>query len=97
MFINFDTTLRSKFFCKVYRTFPKEVRERYVWILTENDHHLWDLSIDNCTQKEILDAARGHIIIASSYETKPSLINPTRVRTSNYKFTISHRSFLDSR
>ncbi|CAF1299178.1 unnamed protein product [Adineta ricciae] len=78
VFVNFDTSLRSKFFCKVYRTFPKKLRERYVWILTENDHHLWDLSIDNCTEKEILDAARGHIIIASSYETKPSLMNRTR-------------------
>ncbi|UJR31761.1 hypothetical protein I4U23_019239 [Adineta vaga] len=78
VFIHFDTSLRSKFFCEVYRTFTKKLRERYVWILTENDHHLWDLSTDNCTRNQILDAAQGHIIIDSSYEGRSSLINPKR-------------------
>jgi hypothetical protein len=79
VFVNFDTSLRSRFFCEVYRTFSRQLRERYVWILTENDYHLWDLTIDNCTRSEILDAARGHIIIDSSYQRRPSLINPKRV------------------
>ncbi len=75
VFVNFDTLSRPIFFCEVYRTFSKELRERYVWILTENDIHLWNLSINNCTKKEILDAARGHIIIDSSFERKPSVLN----------------------
>jgi len=79
VFVNFDTLSRPIFFCEVYRTFSKELRERYVWILTENDYHLWNLSINNCTKNEILDAARGHIIIDSSFERKPSLINPKMV------------------
>ncbi|CAF3671346.1 unnamed protein product [Rotaria sp. Silwood1] len=76
VFINFDTSSRAIFFCEVYRTFNKPLRERYVWILTGNDYHLWNLSINNCTQKEIINSARGHIIIDSSYEIKPSSINP---------------------
>ncbi|CAF0736219.1 unnamed protein product [Adineta steineri] len=75
VFVTFDTSLRSIFFCEVYRTFSKQLRERYVWILTDNDSHLWNLSNNNCTKKEIFDAARGHIIIDSSYERKPNLIN----------------------
>jgi len=55
------------------------LRERYVWILTGNDFHLWNFSNHNCTKKEILEAARGHIIIDSSYEIKSSLINPNTV------------------
>jgi hypothetical protein len=79
VFVNFDTSLLSIFFCEVYRSFAKELRERYVWILTGNYYHLWNLSINNCTKKQILDAARGHIIIDSSYENKSSLINPNIV------------------
>ncbi|CAF4025967.1 unnamed protein product, partial [Rotaria sordida] len=67
---------RAIFFCEVYRTFIKELRERYVWILTENDYDLWNFSRNNCTKQEILHAARGHIIIDSSYKRKQSLINP---------------------
>lgn len=74
-----DTSLRARFFCEVYRTFSKQLRERYVWILTENDYHLWDLTSDNCTRQEILDAARGHIIVDSSYPRRLSIINPQRV------------------
>ncbi|CAF4590511.1 unnamed protein product, partial [Rotaria sp. Silwood2] len=76
VFVNFDTSSRAIFFCEVYRTFTKSLRERYVWILTGNDYHLWNLSINNCTKKEIINSARGHIIIDSLYEIKPSLINP---------------------
>ncbi|CAF1199983.1 unnamed protein product [Rotaria sordida] len=78
VFVNFDTSSRAIFFCEVYRTFTKSLRERYVWILTGNDYHLWNLSINNCTKQEIINSARGHIIIDSSYEIKPSLINPNR-------------------
>ncbi|CAF4130293.1 unnamed protein product [Rotaria socialis] len=76
VFVNFDTSSRAIFFCDVYRTFIKEVRERYVWILTGNDYDSWNFSISNCTKEEILDAAHGHIIIDSSYTRKPSCINP---------------------
>ncbi|CAF1393101.1 unnamed protein product [Adineta steineri] len=76
IFVSFDLSSRALFFCEVYRTFPKELRERYVWILTGNDYHLWNLSINNCSEKEIIDSARGHIIIDSSYEMKSNMINP---------------------
>ncbi|CAF2140104.1 unnamed protein product [Rotaria magnacalcarata] len=76
VFVNFDTSSRAIFFCEVYRTFIKEVRERYIWILTGNDYDSWNFSISNCTKKEVLDAAHGHIIIDSSYTRKPSFINP---------------------
>ncbi|CAF3970560.1 unnamed protein product [Rotaria sp. Silwood2] len=76
VFVNFDASSRAIFFCEVYRTFIKELRERYVWILTGNDYDLWNFSRNNCTKQEILHAARGHIIIDSSYKRKPSLINP---------------------
>ncbi|CAF1614382.1 unnamed protein product, partial [Rotaria sp. Silwood1] len=76
IFVNFDTSFRAIFFCEVYRTFIKELRERYVWILTGNDYDLWNFSRNNCTKQEILHAARGHIIIDSSYKRKSSLINP---------------------
>ncbi|CAF2702261.1 unnamed protein product [Rotaria sp. Silwood2] len=79
VFVNFDASSRAIFFCEVYRTFIKELRERYVWILTGNDYDLWNFSRNNCTKQEILHAARGHIIIDSSYKRKPSLINPNMV------------------
>ena len=75
VFVNFDTLLRSTFFCEVYRTFDKQLRERYVWILTGNDFDLWNLSISTCTKQQITDAAHGHIIIDSSYAREPSLFN----------------------
>lgn len=80
VFAHFDTSSRARFFCEVFRTFPRELRERYVWILTGNDYHQWNISISNCSREEILEAARGHIIVESSYEMAPSLINPKRVR-----------------
>ena len=46
-------------FVKYIEHLLKSLRERYVWILTGNDYHLWNLSINNCTKKEIIDAARG--------------------------------------
>ncbi|CAF0871402.1 unnamed protein product [Adineta ricciae] len=76
VFVNFDVSARTIFFCEVYRSFTKQLRERYVWILTGNDYHLWNFSINGCSQKEIIDAARSHIIVDSSYEAKPSSINP---------------------
>lgn len=36
----------------------------------------------NCTKEEILDTARTHIIIDSSFERKSSIINPSIVRIS---------------
>ncbi len=80
VFVNFDTLSRAIFFCEIYRTFTEKLRERYVWILTGNDYHLWNLSTNNCTKKEILDSARGHIIIDSLYKMKSSSINPKTVR-----------------
>lgn len=79
VFVNFDTSSRAIFFCEVYRTFSKQLRERYVWILTGNDFNLWNISMDNCTRQEILESAHGHIIIDSAYQTKPNLINPNIV------------------
>ena len=79
VFVNFDTLSRPIFFCAVYRTFEKELRERYVWILTGNDFHRWNFHINNCTKEEILDAARVYIIIDSAFERKSSLINPDMV------------------
>ncbi|CAF3763691.1 unnamed protein product [Rotaria socialis] len=76
VFVNFDTSSRAAFFCEVHRTFTKELRKRYVWILTGNDFHLWNLSTSNCSMHDIINAARGHIIIDSLYQIKPSLINP---------------------
>ncbi|CAF1559290.1 unnamed protein product [Rotaria magnacalcarata] len=76
VFVNFDTSSRAAFFCEVYRTFTKELRKRYVWILTGNDFHLWNLSITNCSIHDIINGAHGHIIIDSLYQIKPSLINP---------------------
>jgi hypothetical protein len=93
VFVNFDTLSRPIFFCEVYRTFKKELRERYVWILTENDYHLWNFSINNCTKKEILDATNGHIIIDSSFERKPSIINPKRVCLINKRLVIKDLFF----
>ncbi|UJR14921.1 hypothetical protein I4U23_001903 [Adineta vaga] len=76
VFVNFDIPSRAIFFCEVYRTFSKQLRERYVWILTGSDYHLWNFSINICTEKEIIDAAHSHIIVDSSYEIKSSSINP---------------------
>jgi hypothetical protein len=47
--------------------------------LTENDFDRWNFQINNCTKEEILDAARGYIIIDSSFERKTSIINPNTV------------------
>lgn len=79
VFVNFDTSARALFFCEVYRTFEKSLRERYVWILTGNDYYRWNFSSKNCTKEEIIQAAQGHIIIDSSYEMKSNSINPNTV------------------
>ena len=71
---------RSIFFCEVYRTYDRSLRERYVWILTGNDNQLWDFSIHNCTKEQIMIAAHSHIIIDSLLEIKSSSINPNMVR-----------------
>ena len=97
VFVHFDTSLRAQFFCRVYQTFTRELRERYVWILTGNDYHLWNLSTDNCTKREILDAARAHIIIDSSFEVKPSAINPNMVSGTKRARCRPYVSVLDSR
>ena len=80
VFVNFEPSTRSQFFCEVYRTFSKDLRERYVWILTGRDHLWWDSHQSNCTRKEILLAARNHLIVDSSYEQRPSFINTRMVR-----------------
>ena len=60
----------------------RELRERFVWILTGNDYQRWNISMSNCSEDEIHDAARGHIIIDSAFEMKTSRINPNRVGAS---------------
>ena len=77
--MHFDTSSRARFFCQVYRTFARELRERYVWILTGNDYHRWNISMSNCSRAEVLEAARGHIVIDSAFESKISPINPLMV------------------
>jgi hypothetical protein len=79
VFVHFDASSHARFFCQVYRTFHRELRQRYVWILTGSDYHRWNISMSNCTKTEIHEAARSHIIIDSSYEMKTSLINPNMV------------------
>ena len=51
-----------------------------MWIFTGRDHLWWDSHQSNCTRKEILLAARNHLIVDSSYERRESLLNTRMVR-----------------
>ncbi|CAF1556555.1 unnamed protein product, partial [Didymodactylos carnosus] len=74
IFASFDAEYKATFFCQIYRTIDKLLRNRYVWILTGEDQYWWNKftlkeSNISCTRDQILQTANGHFIIDSVHET----------------------------